>query len=211
MYTAMEQSPAAFAATLDVALRTLGAPVCSLPAPGSHPLPPEGLLTGVATAVRVSMVGQAVKQLPAAAAHPAAAAAAGLNGSSSSSSLAPSQHMPFVMSMLLSSLKCAAAFRGRFPDQALLIPATASTQRVRGMGVMIYAALSNNNWSPGLPGLPFRSVERNLRIGDYMEARVVAKEGVWTFKPGGEIIKHSSSSSGGGGGWLQWQQCVVQS
>jgi hypothetical protein len=157
---AVKQSPEAFAVSVCAAMRVLCAVPCSqasqqalagadaadaaasllslLPAKMTTTLPPEALLASVnqVTIASITAFASSGLQFPTVspAVEAAAAAAAVLAGSSSSregARLGEKQHVPFVVSLMLTANKCAAALRGACPKLALDVASTVSRNRIK--------------------------------------------------------------------------------
>uniref|UniRef100_A0A383VRN8 MYND-type domain-containing protein n=1 Tax=Tetradesmus obliquus TaxID=3088 RepID=A0A383VRN8_TETOB len=152
---AAKQCPEAFAVSLCAAMRMLCSGVCGrsstaaassasstesaasllslLPLEVKAGLPPKALLTLVD---RITTSAMAVLQSTKLAMAAQASATPGRSSSSSSSwnaqgtGLADLQHVPFVVSLLLTAQKCAAALRAACPKDALDVAATVGRYRI---------------------------------------------------------------------------------
>jgi hypothetical protein len=92
-------------------------------------LPPEALLTSVNGATNAAIDALASSGLTMS--MVTLAAAAGSSSSSEGARLEEKQHVPFVVSLMLTANKCAAALRGACPKLALDIATTVSRNRIK--------------------------------------------------------------------------------
>uniref|UniRef100_A0A383VPZ3 MYND-type domain-containing protein n=1 Tax=Tetradesmus obliquus TaxID=3088 RepID=A0A383VPZ3_TETOB len=210
---AIKKSPEAFAVSLCAALRVMSAATCSRASqtaaaaaaaacastPGVGPVHPAGLdvlsllplelTTALPPGALLSVVNQVTEVALAALMHANVVMTTpfpALPGSSSSSQGLRQQHVPFVVSLMLTALKCASALRGTCPRQALAVASTVGRYRLDEINPV--TAVHESSAEAGI-------LVTGRHIGRHAAAAVIAAGPLVTFRPGGRDNGSSGGSS----------------